>query len=64
VRRKEARKLVAQIEAAGGSVEESGVGKLKVTGPAGVAHVGDNLQGAARIRAVKAIERHTGLELR
>lgn len=64
MRRKEARKLAAQVKAAGGTVEEAGVGKLRVTGPDGVAHVGDNLQGAARIRAVKAIERHTGLELR
>lgn len=64
VRRKEARELIKRVEAAGGQIEEAGVGKLKVTGPAGTAYVGDNLQGKERIRAAKTIERHTGLELR
>ena len=64
-RTKEARKLIKLIEAAGGTVERTGQGHLKVTGPAGVATVGGSVKaGRETMQALRTVERYTGLVLR
>lgn len=57
-RSKEARKLIAAVEAAGGVVERTGQGHLKVTGPGGVAIVGSDLTGNAAWRNTLATIRN------
>jgi hypothetical protein len=62
VRSKEARELIKLIERAGGSVEQTGPGKLRVHGPRGTAMIGDRVTaGRAMTQARKTIARYTGL---
>lgn len=64
VRNKEARQLIKVIEAAGGTVEQTGPGKLRVHGPDGTAMIGDRVTaGRAMTEARKTIARYTGLVL-
>lgn len=62
VRSKEARELIKLIKKAGGTVEESGVGKIVVHGPKGTARIGDRVTaGRAMTEARRTIARDAGL---
>jgi hypothetical protein len=62
-----ARKLVQAIRAAGGQAERAGVGRIKVTGPAGTVTIhepsGDSRRDLRRESAARKIEEATGLPL-
>lgn len=63
-RSKETRKLLQAIAAAGGEVERTGRGHLKVTGPAGVAIVGSDIVGNAAWRnTLQTLRVKAGLDL-
>ncbi len=62
-----ARGLAAAVRAAGGSVERSGVGRIKVTGPDGTITIqepaGESRRDLRRSSAAKKIAEATGLDL-
>lgn len=62
-----ARKLVAAVKKAGGSVERAGVGRLQITGPGGTVTIqepsGETRRDLRRSSAGKLIEERTGLKL-
>lgn len=66
-RSKAARELVAAVRAAGGTVERTGKGRLRITGPAGDAVVAEPGGSSGRDKrsgnTVAAIREKTGLEL-
>lgn len=66
-RSKTARKLAKDVRAAGGDVERTGTGKLKITGPAGSVTIhepgSETRPDLARASAAKVIKDGTGLEL-
>jgi hypothetical protein len=62
---KEIRRLVAAVKEAGGTVQRTANGHLKVTGPTGFAIVGSSIAaGRETARAWRVAERYTGLVLR
>jgi len=62
-----ARDLVKKINRAGGEVERAGAGKMKVTGPQGVATIAepmsDSRKDVARNSAARLILEKTGLDI-
>lgn len=63
-RAKQTRELHKAVKAAGGRVERTSDGHLRVHGPAGHAVVGSDLHGRARRNAHAEIRRLAGLDLR
>lgn len=62
-RTKEAAAIARAVQAAGGTVELTGKGHLKITGPAGLAIVGSDPGSNRLATAIRTIERNTGLTL-
>jgi len=62
-RTKEARAIEKAVIAAGGTVERTGNGHLKVTGPKGIAFTTSDPGNNAMRTALRTIERFTGLTL-
>jgi hypothetical protein len=60
-RSKEARAIERAVEAAGGTVERTGQGHLKITGPRGVAIVASDPGSNAMRTTLRTIERRAGL---
>lgn len=64
-RTKEAREIADEVIAAGGSIELTAIGHLKVTGPAGTAIVQSELTGPGAYKMVtRTIARYAGLRIR
>lgn len=62
-RSKEAREIERAVIAAGGTVERTGAGHLKITGPAGVAIVTSDPGSNAMRTTLRTIEQRAGLRL-
>lgn len=62
-RSKEARQIERAVVKAGGTVERTGKGHLKITGPNGVAFVASDPGSNAMRTTLRTIERQAGLEL-
>jgi len=62
-RSKEARDIERAVVRAGGTVERTGQGHLKITGPGGVAIVASDPGSNAMRTTLKTIERKAGLTL-
>ena len=62
-RTKEARAVEKAVIAAGGTVERTGNGHLKVRGPKGIAFTTSDPGNNAMRTSLREIERHTGLTL-
>lgn len=62
-RSKEARQIERAVIKAGGSVERTGQGHLKITGPAGVAIVASDPGSNAMRTTLRTIEQKAGLQL-
>jgi hypothetical protein len=60
-RSKEARAIERAVVAAGGTVERTGQGHLKITGPGGVAIVASDPGSNAMKTTLRTIERRAGL---
>ena len=67
MRSKAARDLIAAVRTAGGTVERTGRGRLKVTGPAGTVTIqepsGETRRDLRRSSAARLIAERTGLEV-
>lgn len=62
-RSKEARAIEREVERAGGTVERTGKGHLKIRGPAGVAIVASDPGSNAMRTTLRTINRETGLNI-
>jgi hypothetical protein len=62
-RTKEARAIEAAVIAAGGTIERTGNGHLKITGPLGVAFTTSDPGNNSMRTALRTIERYSGLTL-
>lgn len=62
-RTKEARAIEAAVLEAGGTIERTGNGHLKITGPLGVAFTTSDPGNNAMRTALRTIERYSGLKL-
>jgi hypothetical protein len=60
-RTKEARELARAVAAAGGVVERTGKGHLKITGPSGTAIVASDPGSNSMAQTLRTIRRETGL---
>lgn len=63
-RSKEAREIAKAVKKAGGEVERTGQGHMKVTGPIGVAFIPSEPGSNRLAQAYETIERCTGLAVR
>jgi len=62
-RTKETRAIYRAVQEAGGTVEVTGKGHLKITGPLGVAYVASDPANNSMRTTLREIERRAGLKL-
>lgn len=62
-RTKEGKEVVKRVEAAGGAVERTGKGHLKIIGPKGVAFVGSDPGSNRMEKTYETIRNETGLDV-
>lgn len=63
-RSKEARQILKAVEAAGGTIERTGQGHLKIKGPKGVAFVASDPGSNSMRRTLRTIRDQAGLDVK